>query len=335
MLKKIIIGVIVLGVIVLAGWKLFFSKSDISSALEKKTSDLTCYHMELTMDMENGDNTRNYFVTTDYQKTDDGENFRVSIKDQNISQEQIIIKNKDGVFVLTPTLNQVYKFNSGWPTNSPKPYLYQSILSGFETKHDIKKVDDGYILSTNPTYKNNPTWIKQDTKLTSDLAPQYINIYGANNEALVKINFSKVDFSPKFEEGYFEVKNNMDTSRSNLTENTSKGNQEFPMYPTGANISATMKEETTSTIDGSEVVILVYEGEDAFTVVQSIIEPSKEMVVSEIDGTLESVLTGVAYSKNNYLIYVENNIKYSIYSKALTISEKIEVAEGMEYSIMK
>ena len=96
-----------------------------------------------------------------------------------------------------------------------------------------------------------------------------------------------------------------------------------------------MKEETTSTIDGSEVVILVYEGEDAFTVVQSIIEPSKEMVVSEIDGTLESVLTGVAYSKNNYLIYVENNIKYSIYSKALTISEKIEVAEGMEYSIMK
>ena len=121
----------------------------------------------------------------------------------------------------------------------------------------------------------------------------------------------------------------------NLTENTSKGNQEFPMYPTGANISATMKEETTSTIDGSEVVILVYEGEDAFTVVQSIIEPNKEMVVSEIDGTLESVLTGVAYSKNNYLIYVENNIKYSIYSKDLTISEKIEVAEGMEYSIMK
>ena len=96
-----------------------------------------------------------------------------------------------------------------------------------------------------------------------------------------------------------------------------------------------MKEETTSTIDGTEVVILVYEGEDAFTVVQSIVEPNKEMVISEVDGTLESVFTGVAYSKNNYLIYIEDNIRYSIYSSSLTTAEKIEVAEGMEYSIMK
>jgi len=335
MFKKIIIGIIVLGVVVLAGWKLFFSGNDISSSLEKKKEDLTAYHMELSMDLENGDDTRNYLVTTDYQKEEKNENFRVSIKDTNVNQEQIIIKNADGVFVLTPTLNQVYKFNSGWPTNSPKPYLYQNMLEGFNDKHEIKKMDDGFVLSTNPKYKNNPTWVKQDIKFTNDLAPQYINIYDEKNEAIVKINFSKVDFAPKFDEGFFEVKTNMDTARDNLSETTMGGEVEFPLYPTAANMSATMKEETTSKIDGTEVVILVYEGQDEFTVVESLLEANTEMVISEIDGELESVLTGVAYSKSNYLIYIENNIKCSIYSKTLTTAQKLEVASGMEYGIIK
>lgn len=335
MFKKIIIGVVVLGVVLLAGWKLFFSGGDISSSLEKKKADLTAYHMELTMDMENGDDTRNYFITTDYQKKEDGDNYRVAIKDTNVKQEQIILKNKEGVFVLTPALNQVYKFNSGWPTNSPKPYLYQNMLKGFEEKHELKKVDDGFVLSNTISYKNNPTWVKQDAKFTSELAPQYINIYNDKNEAIVKINFSKVDFAPKFEDEYFAVKSNMEIARSNLSETTMSGEIEFPLYPTAANMSATMKEETTSNIEGTEVVILVYEGKDEFTVVESIIEANSEMVISEIDGELESVLTGVAYSQNNYLIYVENNVKYSVYSKALTTAQKIEVVEGMEYSIIK
>ena len=100
-------------------------------------------------------------------------------------------------------------------------------------------------------------------------------------------------------------------------------------------MSAIKKEETTSKIGDTEVVILVYEGDDAFTVIQSLVEPSEEMVISEIDGEIESVLTGVAYSKNNYLVYVEGTVKYQIYAKDMPTSQKLEVAQGMEESIMK
>ena len=335
MFKKIIIGFIVLGVIALAGWKLFFSGGDVSDILSKQKEDLTGYHMEATMDIENGDDVRSYFVTTDYQKKEDQDNFRVSLLDKNINQEQIIIRNSDGVFVLTPMLNQVYKFKSDWPTNSPKPYLYQTILDSFNGKHEIKKMDDGYLLSTTPNYKNNPTWVKQDTKLTQKLEPQYVTIYDSENKALVKIEFTKVDFSPKFSDDFFDVKVNMDTSRSNLDQSTMFDDVELPFYPTGANISATLKEETTSSIGGSEVVILIYEGTDEFTVVQSLIESNTEMVISVVDGELESVLTGVAYSTDNYLVYIESNIRYTIYSKSLTTAQKLEVAQGMEDSLMK
>ena len=36
MFKKIVIGVIVLGVIALAGWKIFFSGGDVSTTIEKR-----------------------------------------------------------------------------------------------------------------------------------------------------------------------------------------------------------------------------------------------------------------------------------------------------------
>lgn len=335
MFKKIVIGVIVLGVIALAGWKIFFSGGDVSTTIEKRKEELVAYHMESTMEIEANDSQKKYLVVTDYQKKDNFDNFRVSLTDTGVNQEQIIIRNKDGVFVLTPLLNQVYKFKSDWPTNSPKPYLYHTILDSFEGKHEIKKMDDGIIVTTSPNYKNNPTWIKQDTKLNKNLEPTYINIYDAKNEAIVKINFTKVDLSPKFEDTHFDVKATMEESRSTMSITTSIEEVELPFYPTGANMSAIKKEETTSKIGDTEVVILVYEGDDAFTVIQSLVEPSEEMVISEIDGEIESVLTGVAYSKNNYLVYVEGMVKYQIYAKDMPTFQKLEVAQGMEESIMK
>lgn len=39
--------------------------------------------------------------------------------DKDINQEQILLRNKDGVYVLTPVLNQVYTFKGDYPLNSP------------------------------------------------------------------------------------------------------------------------------------------------------------------------------------------------------------------------
>ena len=44
-----------------------------------------------------------------------------------MNQKQEIIRNAEGVFVVTPTLNQIFKFQGNWPSNSLKPYLLQSM----------------------------------------------------------------------------------------------------------------------------------------------------------------------------------------------------------------
>ena len=75
--------------------------------------------------------------TYGYFKDGEEDLFRVSLYDTNINQEQIMLRNKQGVYVLTPSLNQAYNFKSGWPLNSAKPYIYQSLLEVFDV-HKVK-----------------------------------------------------------------------------------------------------------------------------------------------------------------------------------------------------
>lgn len=335
MFKKILIGVVVLAVILLAGWKLFFTKDDVGKAISDARDNLVSYHMEATMDIENGDETRNYYVTTDYLLKDEKDYFRVSLLDKNINQEQIILRNDKGVFVLTPLLNQVYKFKGEWPLNTPKPYLYHSMLDGFNKDHEVKKMEDGYLISYKPIYSNAPTWAKQDMKFSKDLKPLWINIYNANNEALVKIVFSKVDFTTTFAENFFEVAANMAAAREGMTQSTGATLDDLPLYPAGADVSAVLKEQTVSRINGEEVHILVYEGTKSFTILQSIIEPAEEMVINEIDGQLVDLVGGFGYVTHNYLTYIYNGVRYVIHSSSMTVAQMVEIANGMQVAAMK
>ena len=335
MLKKVIVGILIVAVIALAGWKIFFTKDDVSKSLENRSENLTAYHMEATMDMNAGDDVRNYYVTTDYQKKDNQDYFRVSLLNKSVNQEQILLRNDKGVFMLTPTLNQVYQFKGEWPLNSPKPYLYHSKLDGFKEKHDLKKMDDGYLLSFKPNYENAPNWEKEEVKLSKDLKPLWVNIYDASNQAEVKIAFSKVDFEPTFEENYFDVDKNMEEARKNLSSSTMATQDDLPLYPAGADVSCVLKEETETMVNGETTHILTYEGTKSFTVIQSIMKPNEEMRIDEIKGTMVDVLGTIGYMNGKYLSYAYNGVSYQIYSSSLSVAEMVEIAAGMEVVTMK
>ncbi len=335
MLKKVIIGILIAAVCVLAGWKIFFSKDDLSKSIENRVENLTAYHMEATMDIDAGEDTRSYYVTTDFELKEEQKFFRVSLLNKSINQEQIILRNDKGVFMLTPVLNQVYQFKGDWPLNSPKPYLYHSMLDAFNDKHEIKKMEDGYLVSFNPKYENTPSWSKEEMKFSNDLKPLWINIYDDTSNVVAKVVFSKVDFEPKFNEGYFDVATNMEEARKNLSSSTMARPDDLPLYPAGADVSCVLKEETESSVNGESVHILTYEGNKSFTIVQRILTPYQEMMTSVIDGSMVDVLGTIGFVNGHYLNYEYNGVGYSIYSASLTVAEMVEIAGGMEVVAMK
>ena len=56
---------------------------------------------------------------------------------------------------------------------------------------DISKLDDGYLVTSTPDFKNMPSWTRQEMKLTKDYKPIWVHIYDNNNDVAVKIGFSK------------------------------------------------------------------------------------------------------------------------------------------------
>ena len=94
MLKKIIIGIVSFAVLILCGWRLFFSESKVDDRLKNLNTVMQAYHMEGNMEIGDGEDIRNFYVIVDF-KDDEKENFRISLTDKDINQEQILLRNKE------------------------------------------------------------------------------------------------------------------------------------------------------------------------------------------------------------------------------------------------
>ena len=335
MFKKIGIGLLILALVAVASYKLFFDKGPNEDLLKNMRRDLTSYHMEATMDIISGEDERNFVVKVSYLKQDSEDLFRISLYDKNINQEQLLLRNNDGVFVLTPTLNQVYKFKSDWPLNSPKPYLYHSMVDVLKGEYDVKNVSDGYIITSLVDYSSNPNWYKQEIKLTKDYQPLWVQISDKNNMVVVNVTFTKVDMEPTFDENVFNVDENMKTAKEEMTSQVTSTLDDLPLLPVGANINSSLKESTKSTVSGETKFILTYEGEKDFTIVEQMSSIYDDVTTIEVDGELVELYDGFGVYSSNSLSYSYNGVNYRIYSNELTVSELIEIANGMETVVTK
>ena len=311
-------------------WKVFFSNPTISDKLENVNKNLSSYQLEAVMELNNGEEQRNFTVVVSYAKKEENDLFRVSLYDNTIKQEQIMLRNVEGVYVLTPTLNQVYQFKSGWPLNSAKPYIYQSLLEVFDGEYTTKKVNDGIIVTSEPNYKNAPQYAKQEIKFTNDLTPLWVHVYNDKNEVLVNVTFTKVEKGVEFSEDYFNLSKNMEESRQNLSNTTGATFDDLPLMLNGVDMDVSVKDQTNANIDGEKVYIMSYDGEASFTVVQKIIESSEVMNVREIDGELIMLINGFASLDNDKVVYMYNGVECTIYGNNLSVANYIDIANGVE-----
>ena len=74
------------------------SEKDILNKLEKQVESGKGYLMTGKLEIVNNDDVYNYEVSSAYQT---GDYYRISLKNTANNHEQIILKNDDGVYVMT------------------------------------------------------------------------------------------------------------------------------------------------------------------------------------------------------------------------------------------
>ena len=127
--------------------------------------------------------------------------------DENDKEILEIIKNKKGVYVLTPTLNQMFKFQSDWPYNNSQVYLIQSILDDIldDEERNLVSDDNGYIFTTSVNYPNNRKLVKQIVTFDKKLNLKKVSVVDENNISQMTMTFATIDLSPTVNSDTFDL----------------------------------------------------------------------------------------------------------------------------------
>lgn len=328
MKKRIAIGLV--SIAALFALYLLFKPDSLEEKTANLKEDLTSYYLEGNMEVSSKEDFKNYLITSSWMKEDNQEFFKVSMLDKSLNQEQIILKNKEGVFVITPSLNQVFKFQGEWPMNSPKPYLLQSMLEIIEGECEITKDSQGYSVTAPANYSSAASLVNQKIILTSDLKPKSLEAYNADGVVELKMDFTKAVYNEPFASGTFDTpKSSIDTPTSSYT-----GLVDLPLYP----MAVFDSKLTSSTVsgDGEEAQhVLEFSGGKEFTVIQKEVSQSDELLIKEIEGELVEGLGTVGYYTGNRLTVISTQMETSVYSDELSVNEMLQVVESMQVSVMK
>ena len=104
------------------------NKDKLVKEFVDKVEKSDSYLLKGNMSIYNSEDIYNYELEVKYKKDN---LFYVKMLNTNNDHEQIILRDKDSVYVVTPSLNKSYKFVSEWPFNSSQSY----ILNSFAVRH--------------------------------------------------------------------------------------------------------------------------------------------------------------------------------------------------------
>ena len=302
-------------------------KKNVVDVLDKNLSNMKSYRMNGVLSISNNEDTYNYDVEVSFKEKD---NYRVSIINKSNGHEQIILKNNDEVYVITPALNKSFKFQSNWPLNNSQIYIFSSILNDIN-KDDDKKVtdvDDGYIIETKVNYPNNIDLIKQKIYLDKDINIKKIEVINDSDVIEMTMKFDKLEDNPKFDKDYFDL----DSIISNIEveekdEKTSSiDNAIYPLYiPSGTVLT---HEEKVSK-DNGERIILTFDGEKPFLLVEETASIEKDFSIVPIFGEPYFLNDTVGAVTDNSLNWISGGIEYYLVSDVMGKNELLEIANSI------
>ena len=339
--------------------------SDVLKNLTKKINNLKSYQLGGKLEVVNNDDVFNYDVEVSFK---DKDYYRVSLKNLANSHEQIILKNDDGVYVVTPSLNKSFKFQSDWPNNNSQVYLLKSIISDIESDQEAKIIEENgdYIITSKVNFPNNPNLVNQKVTVDENLLIKKVEIQNSDGISLMTFTIDSINYKPVLDESYFEINsiinetnngnngnntNNSDKTTNDNTNNTTNGNNTennnqnstqttatiedivYPLYiPTGTVLE---NEEKVSKTDG-ERVILTFGGDKPFTLVEETTAKEDEFTIVPTYGEPFLLIDTVAALSENSINWVSNGIEYYIVSDVMNQNELIEIAKSVNVvSVLK
>ena len=165
------------------------SKEDVMKKLSGKWNDTKGYELQATMEIKTGAEPRLYDVAVWHTKP---AFYRVNVTQAGSEDSQMIVRNEEGVFVVTPSLGKTYKFQSDWPAQNSQAYLIGALSEDIKADKNatMTEKDKMYIFET--ATRNNHKKVLPTQQIHIDkktLLPTYVSVLDENKEEKIRITF--------------------------------------------------------------------------------------------------------------------------------------------------
>ena len=327
MKKRLILVTLLFACLLLSGCGKESAKSIINK-LEDKLDKTDAYQVTGDLNIYSNEDEYAYQVTVSYQKDNQ---FRVLLKNKTNNHEQIILRNNDGVYVLTPSLNKSFKFQSDWPFNSSQSYILQPLLDDMKNEEDreFKKTDDGYEFITKVNYVSNKNLVKQKIVFDKDLNFKSVEVYDDSGNVSISMKFNKVDYKASFNKNYFDLNNNMEVAREDLTEEQTVSEMEDIIYPMYIPENTSLESQDKVDKETGERVILTFSGDNPFVFVQETSPVSADMTITPVDGEPVLLASGIGALTDSSVTWIDDHIEYYITATSLSQEEMLSVVNSV------
>lgn len=201
--------------------------------LDHKVGKLESYQGTGRMVLNTGQQPQEYQVEVWYKNP---HFYRISLTNAKKDITQIVLRNDEGVFVLTPHLNKSFRFQSDWPDNQGQVYLYQSLVQSIVSDNHRQFTTDAndYVFDVLANYQNSSLSRQKIWLSKKNYAPRHVEVSDENANVMVVVDFDKFEFGKKFDANSFDMQKNLTGSNPSSDKQTGSAAGSVPSAPASA-----------------------------------------------------------------------------------------------------
>ena len=324
-MKKIVFVLLMISILLTGCGK--YSQKDIVKDLEKKYEESTGYKLNGNLSVMNNDETYNYKVDVSFKKDDF---YKVVLTNVTNNHTQVILKNGEGVFVITPSLNKSFKFQSDWPYKNSQIYLLNALIN--DIKNDDKKEfeikDNKYEFKTKVNYPNNSSLVNQKIIMNKSYKLDKVVVYNKDGSESMVMEFDKITYSAKFSKDYFDI-DKIISKKDTVEEVKETANLEDTIYPLFLPSGTKLVDEERVKKEDGERVIMTYDGDKSLVLVEETVDVFNEFTVIPSGGEPFQLMDTLGVMTSNSLSWTSSGVEYYLASDVMSNDEMIEVAQSI------
>lgn len=201
------------------------NEKEVLKEFQSKVTSADSYFLTGKMELINNEDVFNYNISVSYKKED---YYKIELVNAVNDHKQIILRNDEGVYIVTPSLNKSFKFQSDWPYNNSQVYLLSSLLDDVNNDENrtFSKEGDNYVFTSSVNYPNNEKLVNQKIYFGKDYLPVKVEVMDADGNKQISMVFDKIDLKTEFNDTYFDLNSILDINNINTNDNSNKTKDE-------------------------------------------------------------------------------------------------------------